>query len=42
MRILKKTGIKAMLMCCIIVTLFMCVTIICITLIQYKQYQRKK
>lgn len=39
MRILKKTGIKAMLMCCIIVTLFMCVTIICITLIQYKQYQ---
>lgn len=41
MRILKKSGIKIMLMCYIIATIIMCVIITSITIIQYKRYQNE-
>lgn len=41
MRILKKTGMKRMLICCGICTIAMCFIIALNTLVQYKQYQSK-
>lgn len=41
MRILKKAGIKRMLICCIVCTVILCVAIAFNTLLQYKQYQNK-
>lgn len=39
MRILRKTGIKRMLMCCIISTVIMCIATASTTVLQYKKYQ---